>query len=173
MIADLIDVICAYLSFIQLAFSCVQGFLLYGALVACYIWAMKAINKELIVLRSFAAVAAGGIILLSSLAFRSSGPQQFDEITVHRINIVEPDGTVKMVITNADKFPNGENKLNGRTLTKSRKKRSGMLYFNEDGIECGGFIYDGQKKTDGHSAGMSLTYDQYDGDQVYAIAYHG
>jgi len=130
---------------------------------------MKAINSELLVLRSFAAVAAGGVLLLSSMAFRSTGTQQFDEITVHRINIVEPDGTVKMVITNADKFPSGQSKVNGRTLTKDRKKRSGMLYFNEDGIECGGFIYDGQKKADGHSAGMSLTYDQYDGDQVMQL----
>ncbi|MFN3666856.1 MAG: hypothetical protein ACK4S0_11885, partial [Sediminibacterium sp.] len=41
--------------------------------------------------------------------------------------------------------------------------------FNEDGIECGGFIYDGQRTTNGHSAGLSLTYDQYDGDQVMQL----
>lgn len=44
-----------------------------------------------------------------------------------------------------------------------------MLFFNEDGIECGGFIYDGQKNANGHSAGLSLTYDQYDGDQVMQL----
>ena len=44
-----------------------------------------------------------------------------------------------------------------------------MLFFNEDGIECGGFIYDGQKNEKGHSSGLSLTYDQYDGDQVMQL----
>lgn len=125
--------------------------------------------KELIILRSIAVASVAGVMLLSNLAFKNNGPQHFDEITVHRINIVEPDGTVKMVITNADKFPNDQVLVNGRSLTKDRKKRSGMLYFNEDGIECGGFIYDGKKKADGHSAGMSLTYDQYDGDQVMQL----
>lgn len=126
-------------------------------------------NKKFRVLKSFIAISAIGVLVWSALAFSSGGPQQFDEITVHRINIVEPDGTVKMVITNADKFPAGLTKVNGRNLTKDRKKRSGMLYFNEDGIECGGFIYDGKKNADGHSAGMSLTYDQYDGDQVMQL----
>jgi len=126
-------------------------------------------KNEIILLRSFAVASAAGMVLLTNLAFTNNSPQRFDEITVHRINIVEPDGTVKMVITNADKFPSGQNLVNGLTLTKDRKKRSGMLYFNEDGIECGGFIYDGKKRTDGHSAGMSLTNDQYDGDQVMQL----
>src|SRR5690554_7095019 len=44
-----------------------------------------------------------------------------------------------------------------------------MLFFNEEGIECGGFIYDGKKTENGHSSGLSLTYDQYDGDQVMQL----
>lgn len=64
---------------------------------------------------------------------------------VERINIVEPDGTVKMIITNVDRFPNGTDKINGRKTNADRKKRSGMLFYNEEGIECGGFIYDGAK----------------------------
>ena len=50
-----------------------------------------------------------------------------------------------------------------------RKKRAGMLFFTEDGKECGGFIYDGKKTENGHSAGLSLTFDQYDGDQVMQL----
>ena len=95
--------------------------------------------------------------------------QRFDEIDVERINIVEKDGTVKMVITNVDRFPNGNDKINGKPTNEERKKRSGMLFFNEDGIECGGFIYDGQKKETQHSSGLSLTFDQYDGDQVMQL----
>jgi hypothetical protein len=126
-------------------------------------------TKELAFLRSFAGLAVLSIMLLSSVAFKGSGNHKFNTIDVQRINIVEPDGTVKMIITNVDQFPNGQDKVNKRLTNVTRKKRSGMLFYNEDGIECGGFIYDGQKKANGHSSGLSLTYDQYDGDQVMQL----
>ncbi|MCE7053145.1 hypothetical protein LZF95_00565 [Algoriphagus sp. AGSA1] len=126
-------------------------------------------NKELVFLRTFAAVTAIGVTILTTSAFKNSGNQRFSEIDVERINIVEKDGTVKMVITNVDRFPNGTDIINGRPTNEGRKKRSGMLFFNEEGIECGGFIYDGRKTENGHTAGLSLTYDQYDGDQVMQL----
>ncbi|WAC41120.1 hypothetical protein [Pedobacter sp. SL55] len=126
-------------------------------------------NKELVFLRSFGIATAFGVIMLASSAFKKTGNQRFAEIDVERINIIEKDGTVKMVITNVGRFPNGKDTINNRPTNVKRKKRSGMLFFNEDGIECGGFIYDGQKKADGHSSGLSLTYDQYDGDQVMQL----
>jgi hypothetical protein len=126
-------------------------------------------NRELAFLRTFAAVTAIGVIILTLSAFKKSGNQRFGEIDVERINIVEKDGTVKMVITNVEHFPNGTDKINKRSTNADRKKRSGMLFFNEDGIEAGGFIYDGKKNENGHSAGLSLTYDQYDGDQVMQL----
>ena len=126
-------------------------------------------KRELIFLRAFAIATVIGMIFITTSAFKKSGNQKFNEIDVERINIVEKDGTVKMVITNVGRFPNGSDKINGRSTNEQRKKRSGMLFLNEDGIECGGFIYDGQKSANGHSAGLSLTYDQYDGDQVMQL----
>lgn len=126
-------------------------------------------NRELVFLRTFAVVTVIGMTFITSTAFKKSGNQKFSEIDVERINIVEKDGTVKMVITNVDRFPNGTSKINNRPTNADRKKRSGMLFFNEEGIECGGFIYDGRKTENGHSAGLSLTYDQYDGDQVMQL----
>jgi hypothetical protein len=126
-------------------------------------------NKELVFLRTFAIATSLGMIVLTSSAFKEKSNTKFTEIDVERINIVEKDGTVKMIITNVDRFPNGKDIINKRPTNEGRKKRSGMLFFNEEGIECGGFIYDGQKKENGHSAGLSLTYDQYDGDQVMQL----
>ena len=126
-------------------------------------------NRELVFLRTFAVLTVIGMTFITSTAFNKSGNQKFSEIDVERINIVEKDGTVKMVITNVDRFPNGTSKINNRPTNADRKKRSGMLFFNEEGIECGGFIYDGRKTENGHSAGLSLTYDQYDGDQVMQL----
>jgi hypothetical protein len=126
-------------------------------------------NKELVFLRAFAATTVIGMVFITTSAFNKSGNQKFDVIDVERINVIEKDGTVKMIITNEGRFPNGTDKINGRPTNEERKKRSGMLFFNEDGIECGGFIYDGKKSANGHSSGLSLTYDQYDGDQVMQL----
>lgn len=126
-------------------------------------------KRELVILRTFALATVTGMVFIISSAFKNSGNQRFSEIDVERINIIEKDGTVKMIITNVERFPNGNDIINERPTNDDRKKRSGMLFFNEDGIECGGFIYDGQKNENGHSAGLSLTYDQYDGDQVMQL----
>jgi len=126
-------------------------------------------NKEIIFLRTFAATAALSSSFLFFSSFKNSGNQTFETIDVQRINIVESDGTVKMIVTNAGLFPNGDDQINGRGTNVERKKRAGMLFFNEDGIECGGLIYDGEKKENGHSSGLSLTFDQYDGDQVMQL----
>lgn len=121
-------------------------------------------------LRSLSIAILGGAVLLSSLAFKGTGNRTLDTIDVQRINIIEPDGKIKMIITNVDQFPTGKNTLiNGNQVNPDRKKRSGMIFFNEDGLECGGFIYDGAKNENGHSSGLSLTYDQYDGDQVMQL----
>ncbi|MFC5625915.1 hypothetical protein [Algoriphagus winogradskyi] len=126
-------------------------------------------NKELIFLRTFAVTTGLAVSTFLFSSFRENGNQTFETIDVQRINIVEADGTVKMIVTNAGLFPNGTDQINGRNTNSDRKKRAGMLFFNEDGIECGGLIYDGEKKENGHSSGLSLTFDQYDGDQVMQL----
>ncbi len=126
-------------------------------------------NRELVFLRAFAIATVVGVFFITSSGFNKTGKQKFSEIDVERINIIEKDGTVKMIITNVDRFPHGKDTINNRATNVGRKKRSGMLFFNEEGIECGGFIYDGRKTANGHSSGLSLTYDQYDGDQVMQL----
>lgn len=129
---------------------------------------MRNTKKELVFLRTFALTTAIGILTFASVAFKQIGNKKFGTIDVERINIVEADGTVKMVITNMAHFPSLGDSINNRSYHK-RKKRAGMLFFTEDGKECGGFIYDGTKTENGHSAGLSLTFDQYDGDQVMQL----
>jgi len=130
---------------------------------------MKKLNRELVLLRTFAVSTAAIMSVLLLFAFKTNENQKFGTIDVERINIVEADGTVKMIITNVEQFPNGETIINDKPINKNRKKRSGMLYFNEDGLECGGLIYDGAKNENGHSSGLSLTYDRYDGDQLMQL----
>ncbi|CAM1371758.1 hypothetical protein [Tenacibaculum xiamenense] len=125
-------------------------------------------TRELIFLRTFAVSITAAIGIVTTVAFKSKRNTKFDTIDVKRINVIEDDGTVKMLITNAENFPGEGDKINQKVYHK-RKKRAGMLFFNEDGLECGGFIFDGKKKENGHSSGLSLTFDQYDGDQVMQL----
>ncbi len=130
---------------------------------------MKNSTKELVFLRSFAATTAIGLLTFVFLSFKQSANKKFGTIDVERINIIEKDGTTKMIITNAAEFPNGGDSINSRPVNVKRKKRAGMIFYNEDGIECGGFIYDGKKRENGHSSGLSLTFDKYDGDQAMQL----
>ncbi|REC60819.1 hypothetical protein DRF65_18615 [Chryseobacterium pennae] len=61
------------------------------------------------------------MIFLTASAFKTDGHQKFTEIDVERINVVEKDGTVKMIITNVNKFPSGKEKVNGSAPNKTRK----------------------------------------------------
>lgn len=129
-------------------------------------------SKELRIHRIFSSLTFVSILFLAFNAFTTQldKNQRFSTIDVERINIIEPDGTVKMIITNVDQFPTGQGTtINDIPTNPDRKKRAGMLFYNEDGLECGGFIYDGKKKGNKHSSGLSLTFDQYDGDQVMQL----
>ena len=102
--------------------------------------------------------------ILSSFKSNDSA-KKFDEITVERINIVEPDGKLKMVISNSARQHPGM--FDGKILIE-RKRRPGIIFFNEEQDEVGGLIYSGNKE---NGAGMVLSFDQYKNDQVMQMQY--
>src|SRR4030095_1166567 len=93
---------------------------------------------------------------------------KFDEINVHRINVYEPDGTLRMVISNKARFPGLI--IRGKEYRHPRPQ-AGMLFFNDEGTENGGLIFSGHKDKDGKiiDSGGSLTFDQYEQDQIVQI----
>jgi len=90
---------------------------------------------------------------------------RFKEIDVERINIVEKTGKLTMVISNRELQHPGI--ANGKVLPK-RERSPGMIFFNTDGDECGGLIYDGTKK----EAGFVLSVDKYRNDQLMQLQYN-
>jgi len=103
---------------------------------------------------------------------RVSGAEQhhldFDQLTVHRINIVEPDGTTRLVISNKAEFPGGFFK--GKEFSRADRSGAGMLFMNDEGTENGGMMWDGQCTPDGklQSSGH-LSFDGYEQDQSMSI----
>lgn len=61
----------------------------------------------------------------------------FDEINVHRINVLEPNGTLRMVISDHAKLPGII--VRGKEQPFSRPQ-AGMIFYNDEGSENGGLI---------------------------------
>lgn len=97
-------------------------------------------------------------------------PVRFGEISVERLNLVERDGTVKMLMSNKARFPQGVT-IDGKHLDYKRP-HPGMLFYNDKGEECGGLIFGGEKDANGKvSAGGHLSFDRFGQDQVIALNY--
>jgi hypothetical protein len=103
---------------------------------------------------------------------RASAAEQrhldFDQLTVHRINIVEPDGTTRLVISDKAEFPGGF--FRGREFTRTDRSSAGMLFMNDEGTENGGMLFGGNRSPDGtlHSYGH-LSFDGYEQDQSLSL----
>lgn len=95
---------------------------------------------------------------------------KLDEIDVHRINIVEPDGTLRMVISNRAKLPGVI--VRGKEDHQEDRPQAGMLFYNDEGSENGGLIFGGHKNAKGEivDSGGSLSFDKYDASQVVQLA---
>ena len=103
-----------------------------------------------------------GFLLFSGFDINNS-TEIFKEITVERINIVEPDGKLKMVISNQDSQHPGM--VDGKPFD-ARERSPGIIFFNEEQDEVGGLIYSGNKE---QGATFILSIDQYKDDQVMQI----
>ena len=105
--------------------------------------------------------------LLSGFAFRSK-QTKFDEINVRRINIVEPDGTLRMVLSGKADAPGLI--IKGKEYPRGDRKTAGMIFFDDEGTEDGGLIFGGMKGQDGKVESFGhLSFDQYQQDQVFTI----
>ena len=125
--------------------------------------------------RNFLAVYSGFLTILFVLAilygFAHGAPaQNFDEITVHRINVVEPDGTIRLILTNTANSP-GIYIKNKEYPHPRNRKGAGLLFFDEEGTEDGGLSYGIEKDQSGRVVGSDghLSFDQYMQDQIFTI----
>jgi hypothetical protein len=118
------------------------------------------------------AVYAGVLTLAAALALVTGAfrprPARFDTIDVQRINIVEPDGTVRLVLSDKARFPG----IIFKKVEYPHPNRStaGILFYNDEGTENGGLTFGGATDKDGTvSAYGHLSFDQYDQDQVITL----
>ncbi|MBO9695769.1 MAG: hypothetical protein J7499_06195 [Sphingopyxis sp.] len=121
-----------------------------------------------------ALVATGfimGAAAPTALVMADSGPPKsvFDEISVKRINIVEPDGKYRLVLANSERFPGLF--MEGKEYRHHSRDGGGMLFFNDEGDEVGGLTFGSKTVGDDRRASGSLMFDQYKQDQTVGIQY--
>lgn len=129
------------------------------------------VRREVRLLKGYAIVSVVVLCTLSLAAFRSSGRQRFQEIDVERINVVEPTGRPRLVITNTPRSPGlihhgaafGDPGIAG--------KRAGLIFFNDDGTESGGLSINGHRGKDGVVAHGGLSFDRYEQEDVVMLDY--
>ena len=104
-------------------------------------------------LKGAALVLTALLALVSLGAATQQQRQRFEEISAERINIIEPNGNPRLILYNSSHTPGAI--IYGKDRPHpNRAPHAGMLYFNDEGTENGG----------------SLTFDQFDQDQVVSLS---
>ncbi|MGH8400793.1 MAG: hypothetical protein ACRESU_06800 [Gammaproteobacteria bacterium] len=96
--------------------------------------------------------------------------RSYDQITVHRINVVEPDGTLRMVISDHADLPGVI--VDNKQKYPPTRPQAGMLFYNDEGSEVGGLVFAGHKNAKGEivDSGGSLSFDKYGASQIVQLA---
>jgi hypothetical protein len=128
------------------------------------------IRRELRILKAYAAFLTLALGAACLAAFRQATPTRFDQIDVQRINIVEPDGKLRMVLSNRPRSIGPIYK--GQPFGYEGGGRPGIIFFNDEGTENGGITFAGKRGEDGrYQASSGMSFDQFDQDQVLYFQY--
>ena len=127
------------------------------------------LRRQFLFLRAYAITSSLILTVLAAAAFRqASAPKSAGEITVERLNVVDADGTLRMVLAGKDRMHPGV--MDGVTIDRPRPV-AGMLFFNDEGDEVGGLTYTGRAAGGPGRANAGLMFDQLKQDQTIGISY--
>jgi hypothetical protein len=136
---------------------------------------VRFLKRYAVAMTAFAVVATTG-------AFTRSAREKFTEIDVERINVVEPNGHYRMVISNRPRSIGPIYK--GKPFGYAGGGRPGIIFFNDEGTENGGLTFTGSTCTDSisvttgrtckrgtYQASTHMSFDQFNSDQVLNLDY--
>jgi hypothetical protein len=127
------------------------------------------LRRDVRILQGYALLMTLVVLVLAISGFRSlRQPQRFGAIDVERINIVEPDGTPRLILSDKARYPGV---IIGRREHAYTRGQAGLLFFNDEGTEDGGISYGVATKGGRREASGELMFDQYGQDQTVGIEY--
>jgi hypothetical protein len=127
-------------------------------------------HRAAIYLAAYSAVVTTSFILTVYFGFirpvhGASRTTDFDRIRAHRIDLVEPDGTERLILSNRSDYP-GSFFHNHEISRSDRRDSAGLLMMNDEGTEDGGFIWGGLSADGKPLSFTHLSFDQYEQDQT-------
>jgi len=105
-------------------------------------------------------------LVLTGFTSTDQNPQ-FDKITVHRINVVEPDGALRMILSNQASAPGmfvkGKEYLPGH-------HGAAIIFLNNEGTENGGIGFSGSNQNGSKTSAGNISFDSYKQDEAIAMS---
>jgi len=128
-------------------------------------------DRDIRFFKRYAFASTTIIVVMAASAFvRQPQKQKFGEIDVERINIVEPDGKLRLVISNRPRSIGPIYK--GKPFAYAGGNRPGIIFFNDEGTENGGLTFTGTRGADGrYRASTHMSFDQFNQDQILNFDY--
>lgn len=129
----------------------------------------RSLRRHLYVLHGYVAVSLVVFVVLAVSAFtQGTPPQKVTELTAERINIVDGNGTLRLVISNKDRMHPGI--IGGKVIQRPRPV-AGLLFFNDHGDEAGGLTVTGREQDGRRAASAGIMFDQLGQDQTIGFDY--
>jgi hypothetical protein len=131
------------------------------------------IKKQIRFLSVYAMVSSFLLVIALFLIFKMDGKAKkitVEELTANRINIVEPNGQPRLVLSNVEKSPANLN--HGKPFGIPGGNRGGLIFYDDEASECGGLVFSGRKDSSGkYFASGHFSFDQYNQNQVLYLQY--
>jgi hypothetical protein len=134
---------------------------------------MTSINGHKL-LATYAGVLTVGVTAALLSGFTTDGGNaHFDTITVQRINVVEPDGKLRMVLTNNNRIPGII--IDGHEYADYGNRKpttaAGILFYDAQATESGGLTFGGLQDAEGRISRFGhFSFDRYNQDQMLTIS---
>jgi hypothetical protein len=127
------------------------------------------LRRDIRLLQAYTTISSMVLVFVAVSAFgQAPVPQKLDELTVQRLNVVDANGTLRLVLSGKDRMHPGI--LDGKTIDRQRPV-AGLIFFNDEGDEVGGLTVTGQERDGVRRANALLAFDQIKQDQTIALAY--
>ncbi|MEH6416075.1 hypothetical protein [Pseudomonas sp. CGJS7] len=128
---------------------------------------MKFDGQRFLVIYSGVLTLAFGAAMLSGFS-QANKKIVVEELEVQRIKVKEPDGTLRLLVSNAALAPGIY--IKGKEYPHPNRRVAGMIFFNDEGTENGGLIFGGERGKDGTKQSFGhLSFDAYEQDQTMAL----
>ncbi len=131
------------------------------------------LERDVRMLKLYATASSLALAVLFLAGFARQAAEQekskFTEIDVERINVVDKEGRLVLVVANRDRMPSP---IIGGHVFQREGRTPGFIFYNSKGDENGGLTFGSRLLPNGdYTANAGLLFDQYNQDQTVGVTY--